>query len=59
MTVQEALNAAVNTVIEWFGMIYSGFCDYIGLSEWTVFFLIIGIIGAFISGRFIYKQFWR
>lgn len=59
MNLLEEVGKALIYVIKWVGMTYSGFCNYIGLSEWTVFFLAIGIIGAFIGGRFIYKQFWR
>ena len=59
MNLLEEVGKAMAEVIKWPGMAYSELCDLVGISEWEAFFIAIGIIGAIIGGRFIYKRFWR
>ena len=42
----EEVSKALNEVIKWPGMAYSGLCDTIGISEWAPIFVAIGVILA-------------
>ena len=52
----KAIGEGLIAVIQWVRMVYDGFCDWIGISEWTVSFIAIGIIGLIIGGRFLFKK---
>ena len=56
MNLVKAIGEGLITVIQWVGMVYQGFCDRIGISEWTILFAAIGLIGFITIGKFLYKK---
>jgi len=55
MSFLKEVGNALTHVIQWVKMTYSGFCDWIGISEWAVFGISIIIIGGIIGA----KTWWR
>ena len=49
MTIYEAIEKGLEEAIKWVGMTYSALCDWIGISEWAVLFMAIGIILSIIG----------
>lgn len=49
MSLYQAMGNALTTLIEWIAIIYSAFCEWLGISEWMILNIVIVIIFALIG----------
>ena len=56
MNLLKEIGKAIPTVIQWIAMVYTGICDWLGISEWSILYLAFAVIAG-IAGIAIYRKF--